>query len=141
MVLTGSKAWQPTWLAKGTIAAKSLINQPRGAKRARYIMPAITGSRNKYIHLKSRTILSRPTRNPDSVSSFAVVVHSMRTLKKWQKMALRRWKEIPPKKRRKNLRQKALAGVVGDSRDRDLRHPLDGLHERPEECLFAQSMA
>jgi hypothetical protein len=27
----------------------------------------------------------------------------MRTLKKWQKMALRRWKEMPPKKRRKKL--------------------------------------
>jgi hypothetical protein len=27
----------------------------------------------------------------------------MRTLKKWQKMALRRWKEMPPKNRRKKL--------------------------------------
>jgi hypothetical protein len=61
------------------------------------------GSRKPYIHLKSRTILSRPTRKPDSVSSLAVVVHSMRTLKKWQKRALRRWKEMPPKKRRKKL--------------------------------------
>jgi hypothetical protein len=66
-------------------------------------MPPITGTKNIYIHLKSLTILSRPIRNPDSVSSLAVVVHWISTEKKWQNMALSRWKDMPPKNKRKKL--------------------------------------
>src|ERR1700733_12620830 len=60
----------------------------------------MAGKMKRYMYLKSRTILSKPTRKPDSVSSFAVVVHSILMLKKWHRIAFNKWYEIPPKNSR-----------------------------------------
>lgn len=61
-------------------------------------MPPATGSRKRYMLLKSLAILSSPALKPCSSSSLAVVVHSILILRKWQRMALERCQESPPKK-------------------------------------------
>ena len=50
------------------------------------------------MYLKSLMILSMPIKKPVASNSFAVDVHSILMLKKWQRIALDRWMEIPPKK-------------------------------------------
>jgi len=79
-------------------SAISFSNLPTSTLGKNY-SPAVIGIISKYIYLKSLKILSKPTRKFVLSTSLAVAVHSIFMPKKWQTMAVVKWREMPPKKR------------------------------------------